>query len=135
MYPTTAHPAYPIFPILKKRTDTTSSYSTIMQFKTWIYDGGTDVHGAFALSGEPMSWPVAATYGTRKAEFTASEIAAVNVGKREYQREYLEYWNSTASLTGTGRPVEAIIAPLAPFPAARPDMYDYYGETPRHAGD
>lgn len=77
-----------------------------------------------------MAWPVASFYGTRKHEYTASEIAAVNVAKREYQREYLEYWNTTANLTGTGRPVEAIIAPLAPFPAARPDMYDYYGEKP-----
>jgi len=99
-----------------------------MQNKTWIYDGGTDVHAAFALSGEPMASQVASTYGTRQPEYTASEIAAVNVQKLEYQREYMEYWNSTATLTGTGRPVEAIIAPLAPFPAARPDMYDYYGE-------
>jgi amidase len=75
-----------------------------------------------------MASQIASTYGTRKPEYTASEIAAVNVQKREYQREYMEYWNSTASLTGTGRPVEAVISPLAPFPAARPDMYDYYGE-------
>jgi amidase len=41
----------------------------------------------------------------------------------------LEYWNSTASLTGTGRPADALIAPLAPFAAARPARYDYYGYT------
>jgi hypothetical protein len=39
----------------------------------------------------------------------------------------MDYWNSTSSVTGTGRPVDAIVAPLAPFAAARPDMYDYYG--------
>jgi hypothetical protein len=39
----------------------------------------------------------------------------------------MEYWNETASHTGTGRPVDAIISPLAPFAAARPDMYDYIG--------
>jgi amidase len=39
----------------------------------------------------------------------------------------LEYWDSTASLTGTGQPADALIAPLAPFAAARPGRYDYYG--------
>ena len=58
---------------------------------------------------------------------TASQIAATNVAKREYQKEYMEYWNGTQDLTGTGRPVDAFIMPLAPFPAARPNMYDYYG--------
>jgi amidase len=37
----------------------------------------------------------------------------------------MEYWNSTAQLTGTGRPVDAIISPLAPFAAARPEKYTY----------
>ena len=39
----------------------------------------------------------------------------------------MEYWNSTKELTGTGRPVDAVIAPVAPFPAARPEKYTYYG--------
>ncbi|PSS22276.1 hypothetical protein M430DRAFT_274638 [Amorphotheca resinae ATCC 22711] len=98
-----------------------------LAYKTWVYDGGADVHDAFALSGEPMSNQIKPAYGTRKAEYTASQIAAVNIQKREYQKEYMEYWNSTSALTGTGRPVEAIIAPVAPFPAARPEMYTYYG--------
>lgn len=88
------------------------------------------VHGAFALSGEPMANPVAAVYSTLQKEYTASEIAAVNVAKRAYQKEYMEYWNSTISQTGTGRPIDAVISPLAPFAAARPDMYDYYGKSP-----
>jgi amidase len=74
-----------------------------------------------------MCAPVASFYGTKKEQYTASQISAINVLKRQYQKEYMEYWNSTASHTGTGRPVDAIISPLAPFAAARPDMYDYYG--------
>lgn len=99
----------------------------VIAYKTWIFDGGVDVHGAFKLTGEPMASQISGTYGTLKEEYTASQIAAVNIEKRAYQKEYMEYWNSTASVTGTGRPVEAVIAPLAPFPAARPDMYKYYG--------
>ena len=57
----------------------------------------------------------------------ATMIAANNIAKREYQKEYLEYWNSTKDITGTGRPVDALISPLAPFPAARREGYSYYG--------
>jgi len=94
-----------------------------------LYDGGANVHEAFSLSEEPMASQVSDIYEKLEPQFTASEIAAVNVAKREYQREYLEYWNSTASLTGTGRPVEAVIGPVAPFPAARPEKYSYYGSS------
>lgn len=58
----------------------------------------------------------------------ASEIASNNVAKREYQKEYMDYWNSTASLTDNGQPVDAVITPLAPFAAARPGLYDYHGK-------
>lgn len=86
------------------------------------------MHEAFALSGEPVSPQVASAYGTKPSEeMTASKIAATNLAKREYQKEYMEYWNSTKDLTGTGRPVDAFVAPLAPFPAARPEKYSYYG--------
>jgi amidase len=74
-----------------------------------------------------MASQISSVYGTPREQFSASEIASVNVQKRQFQKEYMDYWNSTVSLTGTGRPVDAIIAPLAPFAAARPDMYDYYG--------
>lgn len=77
-----------------------------------------------------MASQISSVYGVLKEQFNASQIAEVNVAKRGYQKEYMEYWNSTISLSGTGRPVDAIIAPLAPFAAARPDMYDFYGELP-----
>ncbi|KAF2472463.1 amidase [Lindgomyces ingoldianus] len=94
--------------------------------KSWIFDGGVDVKSAFALSGEPLADQVK-FYAKLDKEFSASEIAATNVKLRELKKEYMEYWNSTAGKTSTGRPVDAVIAPLAPFPAARPKMYLYYG--------
>ena len=67
-------------------------------------------------------------FGTKRVEqANATKIAAINVAKREYQKEYMDYWNSTKDQTNTGRPVDALIAPLAPFPAARPETYSYYG--------
>ncbi len=69
-----------------------------------------------------------ATYGDKPFEqMKASEIAENNLAKREYQKEYMEYWNSTEALTGTGRPVDALIIPVAPFSAPRPQKYTYYG--------
>ena len=96
-------------------------------FSTWHYDGGADIHGAFGLSGEPISPQISGAYGTGPGdEMTGSAIAKVNVAKREFQKSYLDYWNSTKSITG-GSPVDAIIAPVAPFPAARQGRYRYYG--------
>ena len=58
---------------------------------------------------------------------TASKIASTNIAKREMQKEYMDYWNSTVATTGTGRPVDGFIAPLAPFAASRREKYSYYG--------
>ncbi|CAF9903062.1 MAG: Acetamidase [Alectoria fallacina] len=100
-------------------------YDIIMN--SWTYDGGTDIHNALGLSGEPMVSQISGMYGKKREEASASRISANNIAKRNYQKEYMEYWNSTAHMTATGRPVDAIIAPLAPFAAARPDRYKYYG--------
>ncbi|KAL9615259.1 MAG: hypothetical protein Q9167_000353 [Letrouitia subvulpina] len=67
-------------------------------------------------------------YGSKpRAERTASYIAANNVAQRAFQKEYMDYWNSTGKATGTGRSVDAVIAPCAPFAAVRPNTYAYYG--------
>jgi amidase len=107
---------------------TPPSHKTITEtgFKSWIFDAGKDVKAAFALSGEPMSDQVK-FYESLEKEFTASEIAATNVELRGLKKEYLDYWNGTTEKTSTGRPVDAVISPLAPFPAARPGKFTYYG--------
>jgi amidase len=97
-------------------------------FTTWFYDGGKDVHDAFALSGEPIAPQISGAYGQKAVDpMDATKIAATNIAKREMQKRYMDYWNSTKELTGTGRPVDGFLAPLAPFPAARREKYSYYG--------
>ncbi|KAI5370054.1 putative amidase [Septoria linicola] len=92
--------------------------------KCWDFDGGADCTAAFELSGEEAA---PQTLVTSAPQANATDIMATNVKKREMLKDYMEYWNSTAELTDTGRPVDAIISPLAPFPAARPGLYTYYG--------
>ena len=101
---------------------------TDILMKVLVGDGGADIHGAIGISGEPLAAQVARFYGTGPTEqANASKIAAVNVAKREYQKEYMEYWNSTVNLTGTGRPVDALIMPIAPSAAVRPNKFKYLG--------
>ena len=46
-----------------------------------------------------------------------------------YQTRYFDYWNSTASLTSTGRPVDAVLVPLGPTLSFRPEGGVYFGYT------
>ncbi|KAG9948151.1 amidase, partial [Aureobasidium melanogenum] len=91
--------------------------------KSWNYDGGADAARAFALSGEE---PKPNIMFEETSQANATDIMRNQVNKRDAEKEYMEYWNSTSELTGTGRPVDAIISPLAPFTAARPNKYTSY---------
>lgn len=94
----------------------------------WTGDGARDLYNSFQLSGETPASNIAKAFGHELGEEqTASAIAANNVRKRELQKQYMEYWNSTENETGTGRPVDAVIMPVAPFAAARPGRFPYFG--------
>lgn len=90
----------------------------------WSFDGGADCNKDFALSGEE---PAPQCLIQTAPQANASDIMKANIAHREAQKEYMEYWNSTAAVSGTGRPVDAVISPLAPFSAPRPGKYTYYG--------
>lgn len=97
-------------------------------FNTWTLDGGKDVHDAFALSGETVADQIKMSYGEgATAGKSASYIAQNNVALRQWKKQYLDAWNATASKTETKEPIDAIIAPLAPYAAARPNKYKWYG--------
>lgn len=89
-------------------------------------DGGADLNHHFGLSGESKAAQVIINDGV---SISMTELAALNVAKREYQKRYMDYWNSTAELTGTGRPVDGLFCPLAPHAAVIPKEYHYVGYT------
>lgn len=71
---------------------------------------------------------ISPAYGKEDVEqANATHISANNVAKREYQKAYMEYWNDTAAVSSSGRPVDALVVPVAPFAAAREKRYKYYG--------
>ncbi|KAF7511208.1 hypothetical protein GJ744_005105 [Endocarpon pusillum] len=98
-------------------------------FNSWKYDGGADIHSAMALSGEPLAQQLFLFGDKPEKQYSAAEISANNVALREWRKQYMDYWNSTTELTGTGRPVDGVITAVAPFAAAPPLGYTYYGYT------
>lgn len=90
-------------------------------------DGGEDTQYHLSLSGKPRI-PQLLT-DERSTRKDAIQIAALNVNKREYQKLYMDYWNSTADQTGTGRPVDGVICPIAPHGAVIPGKYGHLGYT------
>ncbi|KAF2398728.1 putative general amidase GmdA [Trichodelitschia bisporula] len=95
---------------------------TALLAQVWAFDGGADIHRALGLSGEPPIPPIEAAFGTSaRPAMDAGQVAAVNVRIRKVRKGYLYWWQS--------RGVDAIIAPVAPVPAAREGMYADYGYT------
>jgi amidase len=101
-------------------------YTDQEQNRTFHLDGGDDVRGQLSLSGEEL---LPECFLQQTSPSSAKEIASLNVEKRRYQKRYLDYWNSTSQISGTGRPVEAIICPVAPSAAVRPGHFKYSGFT------
>ena len=83
----------------------------------------SDISATTAETGEPrltsMSPEESASIETG-VEYTpgisAYDLWQVQKKRTTLREEYLAHWRATAERTGTGRPVDAIIAPVAPFP-------------------
>jgi len=73
-----------------------------------------------SATGEPViatmeldgSNPVVKTGG-----ITAYQLWQLQKLRKDIRKEYLDHWEATVSETGTGRPVDAIICPAAPYVA------------------
>lgn len=73
-----------------------------------------------SATGEPViatmeldgSNPVVKTGG-----ITAYQLWQLQKLRKDTRKEYLDHWEATTSETSTGRPVDAIICPAAPYVA------------------
>ncbi|KAF8314220.1 general amidase [Clavulina sp. PMI_390] len=68
-----------------------------------------------AKQDEAALGPLAATADVPPK--SAFELWQLHAERRTLQKEYLDHWNATKGVTGTGRPVDAIISPVAAYPA------------------
>jgi amidase len=96
------------------------------QTDIWAAAGDADYAAVTSQTGEPVLKSMS-NYGTSSGTseagvyikdqgISAFELFQVQRRRAALQKEYLDHWQSTKSTTSTGRPVDAIISPVAPFP-------------------
>jgi amidase len=88
-------------------------------------DGGKSLDGMLKLTGEPyiqsiIHNPFPFPFLPAK---TLEEYFAFNLRRSKLCDKWLRYWNGQK--TASGRSLDAILCPLAPFPVTKLDMYDY----------
>ncbi|GAA5821697.1 hypothetical protein JCM11251_000979 [Rhodosporidiobolus azoricus] len=84
--------------------------------RIYAADGGEDINRACALSGEPSIFGMFEKDGGPK-NLSTYEYWQLCFERRKFITTQLAAWESTASLTGTGRPLDAILLPVAPYPS------------------
>jgi amidase len=100
-----------------------------MQVKLYLLDGGAEYYDTLRLSGEPAvqqtDWILKHAEG--REPFTVDEIFKLNLERETFRARALEHWNSTRTVTTTGRPVDAILCPIAATLAPPHDTTTWWG--------
>lgn len=86
--------------------------------------GQEDFKPVIALTGEPLLDSMSlegvanpSALVTRTHVLTAYELWQVHKRRQVLRKEYLDKWQETAKTTSTGRPIDALISPVAPWAA------------------
>ncbi|KAI5116423.1 hypothetical protein M0805_001386 [Coniferiporia weirii] len=92
--------------------------------RMWAGGAGEDFAAHAAKSGEPLHKTMAPNGESVGIEWlpqgvrlSVYESWQLQNKKTEMRKKHLDLWESTTSLTGTGRPVDAIITPVAAYAA------------------
>ncbi|GAB1317295.1 amidase [Madurella fahalii] len=90
-------------------------------------DGCPDAYNAIKMSGEPFVPEIDNVFpdGKLRPPIPLPEYEKAVIHMREYRDRYNDYWMSSATKTHTGRPVEAVIAPVTPYAAVLPGNFKY----------
>jgi amidase len=95
----------------------------------WAAAGQEDALAVTSQIGEPVLKSMADTDTTEGATYIGSkgtsafELFKIQKKRAVLRKEYLDHWQSTRMSTSTGRPVDAIISPVAPFPPPPHGLY------------
>lgn len=93
----------------------------------------THAHAQFRASGEPVNPLMPPAFDpdqiTQNPALGTAEVQRVNVRIRKYREEYLRRWGETTHCVDnpTGRAVDVLITPIAPYSAARVGGIRYSG--------
>jgi len=95
-------------------------------------DGGHDFRTECDLSGEPVLHSMLPTTDAHESALdepfrktiigemvhrSAYDLWLLHKEKRALRKSHLDHWEKTVERTGTGRPIDAIISPAAPYTA------------------
>jgi amidase len=91
----------------------------------WNAASAEDFAITTSITGEPIITTMelsdadtaVASFRPQNGGITAYQLWQVQKLRQNIRKEYLDHWEATVSETGTGRPVDAIICPAAPFAA------------------
>jgi amidase len=95
-------------------------------------DGGEDIRRSCEESGEPVMYSLMDEgVEDKSAQVGASVYQGWQVAKERdvYRKQHLDHWQATASQTGTGRPVDAVLAPVSNVASCPHNQNDYVGYT------
>ncbi|KAA1468201.1 general amidase [Dentipellis sp. KUC8613] len=87
----------------------------------WTAGGVADYLAVTSLSGEPLLYSMEGPDDPKRSLYLSEESISVfelwELQKKRIalRKEYLDYWQSSVNLTSTGRPVDALISPVAPY--------------------
>ncbi|KIM79793.1 hypothetical protein PILCRDRAFT_822967 [Piloderma croceum F 1598] len=97
--------------------------------KLYLLDGGAEYHETMQKSGEPAVQQTAwiLNHARGRGEYTVAEIFRLNLEREAFRAKALMHWNVTQQRTSTGRPVDAILCPIAPTLAPPHDTTSWWG--------
>ncbi|KAI5120833.1 hypothetical protein M0805_007020 [Coniferiporia weirii] len=100
--------------------------------KLYFLDGGEEYEAILKETGEPpvpqTKWILDQVPNNGKP-FSIGETFRLNLEREAFRHKLLKHWNDTKTRTGTGRPVDAILAPVAPTLAPKHDTTKWWGYT------
>lgn len=110
------------------RTCTSIVMLTRLQFQILGSTAGKNVRAAIEASGEPPIHQLADLFkGAESKPLPTSQFWDLCAWRKQFQRQYHDYWRSTRELTASKRAVDGVIMPIAPHTAAPEGSFKYYG--------
>lgn len=99
-------------------------------YKIWTSGSDDDYKAVATLTGEPIlntmeiladeNAVVSNDFLPIQENISAFKLWQLQKEKLALRQQYLDYWNKSVQISGTGRPVDAIISPMSPYGGAPP---------------